>query len=339
MHDAFLQGQGNPNLSSILVGARGTGKTVCLSCICKDAEETGWIAVSASAIPGLLEDVYEQTIIAGRDILHSPVRTRITSVSAGPLSASWETQPRAEGNWRTRMGDLIAQLNDKGFGLLITVDEVDASLDEMVVLASVYQLFVREQRKVALVMAGLPSNVDALVSNKSVSFLRRAQRHRLGLIDKPDVYDAVRRTIESSGKLIEDDALATCVNAIDGFPYMLQLVGYRCWQAAGDKTTIGAEEARRGIAAAKSDFEEHVIASTYRELSRGDIRFVEAMLPDPGESRLAEVASRMGVSSSYASKYRGRLCAAGVIEGVARGIVRFSIPGFREYVVRQAGLE
>lgn len=335
MAQAFLNGPGDPNLSSILVGARGTGKTVCLSCICEQAEQEGWISVSTSAIPGMLEDIYEQTLMAGREFLPTQQRRQLTSVSAGPASASWESVAADRCNWRTRMSALLDNLAEREVGLLVTVDEADPSLDEMVTLATVYQHFIREQRGVALVMAGLPSNVDALVSNKSVSFLRRAQRHKLGLIPTPDVYDAVRRTVESAGKTIQDDALAECARAIDGFPYMLQLVGYRCWQAANDTNAITLDDAQRGIAAAKQDFEEHVIASTYRELSGVDIKFLSAMTVDKGESRLAEVARRMGVTSSYASKYRARLCAAGVIEEVARGVVRFSIPGFREYVLKQ----
>ena len=337
MRTAFMAGSGDPNLSSILVGARGTGKTVCLSCISKEAEEEGWIAVAVSALPGMLEDIYEQTMMAGRDALPQEPKMRLTGITAGPVGATWESAAQEQGNWRTRMTGVLSILADSGIGLLITVDEVDASLDEMITLAAVYQHFVRERRKVALVMAGLPSNVDALVSNKSVSFLRRAQRHALGLVSTPDVYDAVRRTVEGAGKAIEADALAACVDAIKGFPYMLQLVGYRCWQAAGSKKTIDLGDARHGIEAAALDFEERVIASTYRELSPTDIRFVQAMLPDAGESRLADIAERLGVTSSYASKYRARLRAAGVIEEVARGIVRFSIPGFREYAGLQAG--
>lgn len=50
---------------------------------------------------------------------------------------------------------------------MITVDEIDASLDEMTKLVTVYQHFVREDRKVALLMAGLPYRVSSLLSGKS----------------------------------------------------------------------------------------------------------------------------------------------------------------------------
>ena len=37
---------GDPNRASILVGARGTGKTVLLASIAEKAQERGWISIS-----------------------------------------------------------------------------------------------------------------------------------------------------------------------------------------------------------------------------------------------------------------------------------------------------
>lgn len=331
IHDALEQGQGNPSLSSILIGARGTGKTVCLSCICDDAEAHGWIAASTSCIPGMLEDLYEQTQRRAKEFLTLPAKTQLTSIGIGPVSAGWQHTDNERGNWRTRMSNILDELGAQDIGLLMTIDEVSSGVDEMVTLASVYQLFVRERRKVALVMAGLPGNVSALLSNRNVSFLRRAQQYRLAQVSDADVADALRRTVETGGKHIDEKALAACTEAVDGFPYMLQLVGFRSWQSAHDRDLITLEDARYGIAAARQDFEDHVLVPTYLDLSPTDILFVEAMLPDRCESKLVDIAQRMGVASRYASTYRARLQTAGVVESPTRGVVRFCLPGFADY--------
>lgn len=335
MHQALLQGTGGPNLSSILVGPRGTGKTVCLACIAEDAESCGWVSVSSSAIPGLLEDLYEQALLKSAHLVGGHGGARLTSLGVGPISAGWEYASERQGNWRTRMGGILDQLAEHDTGLLMTVDEIDAGLDELVALASVYQHFIIERRRVALVMAGLPSHVGALLANRSVSFLRRAQRHVLGRVSDADVADAFRRTTALTGKSLDAEALDSCTKATEGFPYMLQLVGFRSWQAAHDKDRIGLDDARMGIANARRDFEEHVLAPSYRELSPTDARFVGAMLQDATESRLADVALRMGVTSRYASTYRGRLQEAGIVESPARGVVRFCLPGFAAYARRR----
>lgn len=80
------------------------------------------------------------------------------------------------------MGELLDALAETDTGLLITVDEVRDDLDEMIQLASAFQHFVRERRKVALFMAGLPAHVSALLQDKSVSFLRRANFYNIGIV-------------------------------------------------------------------------------------------------------------------------------------------------------------
>lgn len=336
MRQAFEDGYGNPNLSTIFIGARGTGKTALMSCTRDIALETGWVHAGTTALPGMLEDLYEQAVASSRHLVSQDAAHRLTSFSVGPISAGWEEKEDTyRGNWRTRMTLLLDQLAEHDTGLLITVDEVQAGLDELVQLAAVYQHFVTEQRKVALVMAGLPYHVHRLVSDKSVSFLRRSAQHHLGRIADADVSLALRKTVEAGEKQVADEAVSLAVDAIEGFAFMLQLVGYRMWLEAGDEAVLTAAHARAGISCARLDMEQYVLSSTYRELSPGDVRFVEAMCLDEQESRMTDIATRMGVSSGYASKYKMRLLAAGVIGERARGICGFDIPGFRDYVRSQ----
>ena len=70
--------------------------------------------------------------------------------------------------------------------------QLDPNLEELIDFSATFQHFVREDRKVALFMAGLPGNVSALLSDKSVSFLRRAAQHQRGRIEDADITDAFR---------------------------------------------------------------------------------------------------------------------------------------------------
>ena len=336
MRRAFISGPGNPNLSTILIGARGTGKTVCMSCIAQEAMQEGWVCVRTSAKAGMLQDIYEQTLRVASE--HLPQDgAHVTSLSVGPVSASWRTPSTPTGNWRTRMSDVLDALALRSTGLLMTVDEVRADVDEMIELASVFQLFVVEQRKVALVMAGLPYHVHQLLNDESVSFLRRSMQHQLGRVSDADTRRAISKTFEQGGKSIDADALDLCTAAIEGFPYMLQLVGYRTWDET-DGDTVVLADAERGIRAAKEDMEQHIYQSTYRDLSDGDVAFLEAMLDDRNESRLADISRRMGVKSNYSTKYKSRLLAQGVIGERGRSnVLGFDIPGFREYLARRRG--
>ena len=128
----------------------------------------------------MLDDILERARDAAAQFVDEGSSVRLTGVSVGQLvGLEWERGRTEEGNWRSRMVRLLDALAERDIGLLITVDEVNPDIDEMVQLASVYQHFVGEDRKVALLMAGLPGKVSSLVSNESVSFLRRASRWNL----------------------------------------------------------------------------------------------------------------------------------------------------------------
>jgi hypothetical protein len=166
-----------------------------------------------------------------------------------------------------------------------------------------------------------------------VSFLRRARRHRLGRISDIEIRDALKLTIVEDGRDIDPAALDIAVDATEGFPYMMQLVGYRIWAENPQNKLITKEDAKRGIKLAKQEMAEGILEYTYRDLSAGDRRFLAAMLQDDTESTLADIASRMNVKSNYASQYKRRLLEQGVIGETAFGTLRFDMPAFKEYLV------
>ena len=191
----------------------------------------------------------------------------------------------------------------------------------------------------ALVMAGLPFNISSLLRDKTVSFLRRAQHQYLGRLPVFEVREALERTVASSGRSIDIDALDIAAAAVEGSPFMLQLVGYRMWDQDPASPEITAEHAERGARLASSEIRERVLESTYRELSDGDLAFLAAMLPDQGESSMSDIAQRLGKSSAYANTYRRRLLEQGVIGERRRGVVGFDLPSFREFLQERLGEE
>lgn len=333
LSEAFANGLGDPNLSTIISGARGTGKTTLLSLMATEAESQGWIAARVTASDGMLEDVLDQALVAASGFLDSLDGKKLTGVSIGQfVSFAWDNESPRAGNWRTQMNVLLDQLAEHDIGLLITVDEVRASIPEMKKLAQVYQHFISEGRKVALLMAGLPHAVSMLLNDEDVSFLRRSRKHVLGRIPDGEIRDALLFTIEQESRTIDTLALDEAVSVIDGFPYMMQLVGYRMWAESPRIERITLEDARHGIELAKREMVEGILEYTYRELSDGDRRFLMAMLPDKKDSAIADIACRMGVKSNYASQYKRRLIAQGIVGEYGRGYVRFDMPVFRDYL-------
>lgn len=286
-------------------------------------------------MPGMLEDIIERTKEAADSRLSQP-RACISGVEIGPVGIDWTYAQETQGNWRTCMNGVFRQLEKHDIELLITIDEVTVDLEEMLQFASVYQHFVREGKKVALLMAGLPYKVSALLRNDSVSFLRRSQYHQLGRITDVEIANAFRKTVEAGGRSITPEALEDAVKAVDGFPYMMQLVGYRTWDVSENSPKISASDVQQGSLFARMELRDRILETTYRELSDKDIEFLLAMLPDSGPSRVSKIAKRMGVASNYASQYKRRLLEDGVIGERGRGLVGFDIPAFREFLNEKA---
>lgn len=183
------------------------------------------------------------------------------------------------------------------------MDEVDPSLDEMISLATTYQHFVREDRRVVLLMVGLLHRISALLSGESTSFLRRTARKSLGPIPSYEVEEAFRSIVMDGGKRIGEDALQTAVERIDGFPFMLQLVGYRSWNASHDDGVISIDRVRRGAGLAQEELESCVFDATLSELSPADIEFLLAMSRNEGKTLQANLKTRLAKSPSPMSRF------------------------------------
>ena len=229
MNKAFDNWPGDPNLSTMLIGPRGSGKTALLSCIGDIALEKGWIVADTSASEEMMEDILQRSIDKASEFISGETGRHLTGIDlVSVLGLSWTVDSNPRPNWRSQMSELLTKLGERDIGLLITIDEVRADIDAMIKFASIYQLLRREGAKLALVMAGLPAHVSDLISDKSDSFLRRSRQQYLGRISDTDIRSTFRKTIEYAGKGIEPKALNNAVQASDGFAYMMQLVGFRC---------------------------------------------------------------------------------------------------------------
>ncbi|PYI66554.1 hypothetical protein CVV68_13360 [Arthrobacter livingstonensis] len=61
--------------------------------------------------------------------------------------------------------------------------------------------------------------------------------------------------------------------------------------------------------------------------------FLKAMALDEGDSATRDIAFRMEASASTAGNQRARLMDAGIVAAAGHGVVRFAIPGLREYLL------
>lgn len=337
--ESLDDGPGAPGRLAIFTGPRGIGKTVMLTEVDDQAVRRGWITLSETATPGMIDRLRHATTWALHNTDPSTSTGRsITGVTlpfvGGGVTVS--TPAAAVVDWRQELGQLLDVLERQDTGLLLTVDEVHAgAISELRNLAATVQHLVREDRNIALAMAGLPSAVSDLLNDDVLTFLRRATRFELGDVPLDRVAAALRTTITNEDRTIDDDALDEATQATGGYPFMIQLVGYHVWRKAPGRT-IDLAAAREGIPAARKRLGSLVHETALADLSDVDRTYLVAMAQDEGESSTGAIAQRLGVSPYYGSVYRGRLIDAGVIEPTRHGFVDFTIPYLREYLREHA---
>ena len=326
---------GDPNRTTIFVGARGTGKTVLLAKLAEEAATQGWVSANVTATDGLLEEIIMQVKDNAVNFLTTDSLSRITKIEIAGFGVSRSVADKPERTWRSKLTAMVKALNEQDIGLLITVDEVDAKCMPLRDLVDTYQHLVRERRNVALVMAGLPNNISQLLKDEKISFLRRAFRYRLDAVNEDEVVFALRKTIELAGRTIKPDALRLAAASTKGFPFMIQLVGYNIWRQNPQNRAISLEDVEQGIRLAEGDMQRMIFDSTILDLSEQDIRFLIALAKINNESDTAQIASAWGKDVNYTSKYRKRLLEQGIIGERMLGKIDFDIPMLREYILER----
>ena len=330
---------GSRERAVVLLGQRGSGKTVLLWEFAERAEKLGFVVAtptiaSEDMLPRIVEKIQER----GEKYVTDGSGSSLTGGSFGAFGFSFGlTFTREVEETKTtqfKLVQLVRKLTGAGRGTLILVDELQANSIEIRQLVTVYQEMVGEGLNVALVMAGLPAAVSATLNDCVLTFLNRARKISLPPLPLGDVDAFFLEAFSKLGVKIDPEDRRRAVEFTQGSPYMLQLVGHAITVRADDSGRLGAGGLDEALASAMSDFENDVCETTLAALSDKDVEFLTAMAQDEGTSRVSDVAERMGVTVDYAQKYRRRLIDAGVIEAARRGFVRFAVPYLKRHLSR-----
>lgn len=329
---------GEVGRATLVTGLRGVGKTVMLNALEDIAVSRGWLVISETATKGLAERITTEALpklLAEHDPRAS--KRRITGVtlpmSSGGFVSTVEERHRPVANMRSQLTALTGLLAPNGTGVLITVDEIHrGAIDDLREITTVVQHAFREGLDVAFVGAGLKPNINELRSDRMLTFLRRAHVQELGRLSYEASARALSEPIVEGGRTIDDDALDYAVRGTQGYPFLVQFIGSKSWQEAGDAGRIQLAHARRAVRLARQAMGQYIYEPTLAALSVGDRTYLAAMASDDGPSLSSEIRLRMRAKAGYVGVYRQRLINAGIIEPAGYGRVQFTTPYLREYL-------
>lgn len=340
---AFMRGlseaPGSRLRSTVLLGQRGSGKTVLLWELADRARDTGYVVATPTiAAEGMLERIVEKIQDDGsRYVGKSPV-PRVANVAASVMGFTvgleFDRETQQGKSYAYKLTQLVRRLTAEGHGVLILVDELQANSAEVRQLVTVYQELVGEGLDVAIVMAGLPGAVSATLNDHVLTFLNRSHKETLASLSIGAVDGYYQRAFDELGIVVSQELRLEAARETNGSPYLLQLIGYNVALRVDSGGTVTRDLLEGAVAASREDYENDVCGTTLAALSDMDCKFLMAMADDGEESRMVNLAERLGVKQDYAQKYRRRLIDAGVIEVSRRGYVRYAVPLLGDYLRR-----
>ena len=341
---SFLEGlqkrPGDRDRATVLLGQRGSGKTVLLWELADRAKEVGFVVASPTVVTGGMLDRIIEKIQDDGERFAKEKTTRLVGGSIGALGFSaglqFSREVQESKSFQYKLDHLCRKLEEHGKGILILVDELQANDAQIRQLVAAYQELVGERRNIALAMAGLPAAVSATLNDRVLTFLNRARKITLEPLAFSEVDAFFEQAFRKLGLVVPEEVRRAASRATQGSPYLLQLVGHNIALYADDNGSVDKSVLERAVASAQEDFENDVCKTTLAALSDQDNMFLKSMACDEGPSRVADVAARMEVTPDYAQKYRRRLIDAGVIEPIRRGEVAFAVPYLADYLRQES---
>jgi hypothetical protein len=350
--------RGRHDKSQILLGLRGTGKTVLLNKFEQLAESHGHLTSFIEAPEGksLADSLYPKIhqvlrklslIESARATAHTAMRAlrgfaSAFRVSVGDVSLSVDPEAGTadSGILEFDLSDLFVRIGeaaksaDKAWTLLI--DEVQ-HLSKGDLSALIVAIHRANQKNLPVIFfgAGLPQL--AALAGEAKSYAERLfDFPPVGPLDKPAAIAAIRQPIRDEGIEISDEALDMIVARTEGYPYFLQEWGYQAWNIAG-ASPINVDDVKKAPTAVFHRLDKGFFRVRFDQLTPKEREYVFAMATlDKGPYRSSDVADVLGESAQSLGPRRAQIIKKGMIYSPSYGDIDFTVPMFEDYLTRTA---
>ena len=304
-----------PQQVYMITGVRGSGKTVFMTSIANTLNERDeWVVIELNSSGDMLKE------LASR-LYNAKGLSRFFHAEGINLSF-WgigvdikKSEPFTD--LQTAVERMLEKMSRSGKRLLITIDEV-TNTKEMQYFAGAFQIMIRHDLPVFLLMTGLFENINRLQNEDNLTFLYRAPKVYLGALNTFRMSDSYQKTLG-----LHADKAAALSKMTKGYPFAYQVFGYFTYENNGDFDSVMPD--------IRQYLDEYVYDKIWSELSPGEIRFLTVMATDQ-LTKVKELKETLHLKPNEFSVYRDRLIKKGVLSGEVRGSLSFALPLFDDYI-------
>lgn len=283
-------GPADSRFTTLLLGARGSGKTVMLNSVRDIASRSGWIVLPLDASTSGIHDRIAEYIEWAQDT-HEDVpdiagnaKEERSAVKFKLLPFEWQREAvqhvRPRWGLRRQLTTLADHAAQRDSSVLLLIDELHSGeRGELRRLAADLQHIIKnENRHLAFVGAGLAEMKHTLLEDKKMTFFQRCNREDMPSISAVDAARFLAGTVSDAGGEFEGDALGILTEASGSLPFQMQLVGDYAWRIAdAPMKPIDASAACVAAREAKRTIHERVALPTWHGLNETEQRYMRAL--------------------------------------------------------------
>lgn len=294
----------------ILTGVRGSGKTVTLTEVCRYYEERkDWIVLQLSSDCNLIHDAVSE--LSRKSIL-SKIDIELSASFGAGISIKKDSTPLDD---NAMLRNALERLTGKK-RVLFAIDEITSN-EYVRQFISYFQIYLRQEYPVFLLMAGLYDNISNLQNHQTMTFLYRTPK----IIMEPLGLSGMTRSYSTAFGISTEDALSMA-RITRGYPYAFQILGYLKWETHKDIDEL--------LPDLDDMLASYVYEKVWSELSATDRKVVYTIAR--GTETTSGIRDALGMSSQLFNVYRKRLIDRGLATGSTRGILSLTLPRFDVYV-------
>lgn len=352
---------GRHDKAQILLGLRGTGKTVLLNkfealaathgCDTTFIEAPEDRSLASLLVPRLqkvlraLSAIEAAKALAHRALgaLKSFAKTFKVSYEGVTISVDPAIGVADSGDLESDLTDLFlavgAAAQPAGRAWVLFIDELQylERIELSALIVAIHRI-VQKGYPVMFFGAGLPQ--IAALSGEAKSYSERLFDYPpIEALDAAASARAIRDPIQAEGEQIDDAALAHIFEMTLGYPYFLQEWGYQCWNLA-EQSPIDEPIARAATEQAISRLDNGFFRVRLERLTPKEKEYVIAMARlGSGPYRSSDVADHLGVEPTSLGPRRAQIIKKGMIYSPSHGDIAFTVPLFEDFLTRQYQLE
>lgn len=300
----------------MITGVRGSGKTVFMTEIAKELrEDDKWNTVELNSSQDLLMDL--ATSMASENKLAQIFQRGNINLSFFGIGLEVKGSVPIT-NVQVAITKMLENIKKNNKKVLVCIDEV-ISTEHMKAFAGAFQIFVRQDLPIYLLMTGLYENINNLQNEKNLTFLYRAPKIEL----KPLNINTISANYQKTFSIEESQALAMA-KLTKGYSFAFQVLGYFTWKKEGDY--------KNALLDYQQYLEDYVYEKIWSEMSAGDKKLAYGIAKS-NSGKAKEIKEELGIENNEYTPYRDRLVKRGIVDGSEHGKLQFTLPLFEKYVI------